>query len=90
MVTVHIPALLRELTAGQRQLEIEGTSVREVLDNLERKFPGIKDRFLEGDHLRPDISVAVDGEISPLGLLERVQSGSEVHFVAAIRGGVKN
>jgi len=31
--------------------------------------------------------VAVDGEISPLGLLERVHPSSEVHFVAAIRGG---
>jgi molybdopterin synthase sulfur carrier subunit len=90
MATVHIPALLQELTGGRRELEIEGTSVREVLDNLERKFPGIKARFLEGDHLRPDISVAVDGEISPLGLLERVEAGSEVHFVAAIRGGLKN
>ena len=89
MVTVHIPSLLQELTAGRRELEVEGTNVREVLDSLEREFPGIKERFLEGDHLRPDISVAVDGEISPLGLLERVEAGSEVHFVAAIRGGLK-
>ena len=38
----------------------------------------------EADELR---SVAVDGEVSPIGLLEPVSAGSEVHFVAAISGG---
>ena len=37
--------------------------------------------------LRPNISVAVDGEVSPIGLLEAVGPASEVHFVAAIKGG---
>jgi molybdopterin converting factor small subunit len=87
MATVHIPALLQDLTGGRRRLEIAGATVREVLDNLEREFPGIRDRVVEGDRLRPNVSVAVDGDISPLGLLERVDTGSEVHFVAAIRGG---
>jgi|SoiMethySBSTD1v2_1073268.scaffolds.fasta_scaffold424617_2 molybdopterin synthase sulfur carrier subunit len=87
MPTVHIPSLLRDVTAGRRELEVDGTSVREILDNLERSYPGLKARILEGDHLRPNISVAVDGEISALGLSERVESHSEIHFVAAIRGG---
>jgi sulfur-carrier protein len=87
MATVYIPSLLQDLTAGRRVLEVDGASVREIIDNLERSFPGLKERVLEGDHLRPNISVAIDGEISPLGLLERVAPQSEIHFVAAIRGG---
>jgi molybdopterin converting factor small subunit len=84
---VFIPSLLQSLTGGRANLEIEGATVRQVVDNLERACPGIRDRLLDGDRLRPNISVAVDGEISPLGLAEAVGSASEVHFIAAIRGG---
>jgi hypothetical protein len=43
--------------------------------------------LIEEGRLRPNISVAVDGEISPLGVLELVAPSSEVHFVTAIKGG---
>jgi sulfur-carrier protein len=87
MATVFIPSQLQSLTGGVRQLEVEGATVRELLDQLKTRFPGLKERFLEGDRLRGNLSVAVDGEVSPLGLMERVGPASEVHFVAAIRGG---
>jgi hypothetical protein len=61
--------------------------VREVIRNLEKTYPGLEDRLIDNGQLRANISVAVDGEISPLGLLEQVDEGSEVHFVAAIKGG---
>jgi len=61
--------------------------VRQVIESLETAWPGIRERLLEQDRLRPNISVAVDGEVTPLGLLEAVGPASEVHFVAAIRGG---
>jgi len=85
--TVYIPALLRGLTGGRSSFEAEGATVREVIDNLERAWPGIRDRLVDEGRLRPNLSVAVDGEISPLGLLESVEPSSEVHFVAAISGG---
>lgn len=87
MATVHIPTLLRDLTGGRGSLELSGSTVREIIERLEEAHPGIKARLVEGDKIRPNISVAVDGEISPLGILERVGPSSEVHFVAAIRGG---
>jgi molybdopterin synthase sulfur carrier subunit len=87
MAKVYIPALLQNLTGGNAQLDIEGSTVREIIDNLEQKYPGIKDRLVESSQLRPNISVAIDGEITPLGMLEGVAESSEVHFVAAIRGG---
>ncbi|MBI1790925.1 MAG: MoaD/ThiS family protein [Acidobacteria bacterium] len=87
MATVYIPSLLQALTGGRAAVEAEGATVRQVIDNLERAWPGIGERLLDEDRLRPNISVAVDGEISPLGLLEPVADGSEVHFVAAIKGG---
>jgi len=68
-------------------VEASGATVRELIDDLERQWPGIRDRLIEGERLRQNISVAVDGEVSPMGLLEPVSSKSEVHFVAAISGG---
>ena len=87
MPTVYIPALLQGLTGGKTAVEVEGGTVREVLDNLERAYPGIGARLLDQDRLRSNISVAVDGRISRLGLRERVSPSSEVHFITAIAGG---
>jgi molybdopterin synthase sulfur carrier subunit len=88
MPEVHIPSMLRELTGGRSTVEAAGATVREVIEDLERQWPGIRDRLTDGARLRPNLSVAVDGEVSPLGLREAVEPSSEVHFVAAIRGGV--
>jgi molybdopterin converting factor small subunit len=84
---VHIPAMLRDVTGGRSTIEASGANVREVIDDLERQCPGIRERLIEAGRLRPNLSVAVDGEVSPLGLRETVGPSSEVHFVAAIKGG---
>jgi hypothetical protein len=85
--TVYIPALLHSASGGRSQLDVPGATVRQVIEAVEAVCPGMRDRLVEGDRLRPNISVAVDGEISPLGLLEELRPDSEVHFVAAIKGG---
>ena len=87
MAIVYLPPLLEDLTGGRSAVEVEGGTVRWIIDQLEGAWPGIRERLLEGDRLRPNLRVAVDGEISRLGLLERVSPSSEVHFVAAISGG---
>lgn len=87
MAIVYIPTLLQNLTGGKSSIEVEGATVRQVIDRLDQIYPGIRDRLLDHDHLRPNISVAVDGEVSPMGLLEPVGPSSEVHFIAAIKGG---
>ena len=87
MPEVHIPAMLRELTGGAATVEASGSTVREVIDDLEHRWPGIRDRLVDSGRLRPNLSVAVDGEVSPLGLRESVEPSSEIHFVAAIKGG---
>ena len=87
MVTVFIPTMLLSVTGGVRQVEVPATNVRQVINGLEEQFPGIKERLMEGNQVRPNLSVAIDGEIARMGLLERVGENSEVHFVPAISGG---
>ncbi len=87
MAVVYIPAQLATLTGGRSTVEVKGATVRQLVDNLEREWPGIRERLVLDGRLRSNISVAVDGEVSPVGLLEPVSAESEVHFVAAISGG---
>jgi molybdopterin synthase sulfur carrier subunit len=89
LAQVYIPTLLQPVTRGKSSVEADGSTVREVIDNLEQAWPGLRERLLDGGRLRANISVAVDGEVSPLGLLEAVGPASEVHFVAAIKGGCR-
>ena len=87
MATIYIPALLQALTDGQASVEVAGSTVGELIENLERLRPGIRARLLDGERLRSNLRVAVDGHISTLGLRQPVSTSSEVHFVAAIGGG---
>ncbi|MEX2302893.1 MAG: MoaD/ThiS family protein [Bryobacterales bacterium] len=89
MPKVYIPSLLRNLTGGKSELEISGATVRDVVRNLEKIYPGLEERLIDRGQLRANISIAVEGEITPLGLLEQVDEDSEIHFVAAIRGGLR-
>jgi molybdopterin converting factor small subunit len=84
---VWIPSLLRDLTQGQETVRVPGGTVRQIIDALERRYPGIKDRLCQGGRLRPGIAVAVDGQVASLGLLQMVGPDSEVHFLPAVSGG---
>ena len=68
-------------------MDASGKTVAQVIANLEKAYPGIKERLMEDGDLKSHISVAVDGEVSPLGLEESVKEQSEVHFIPAISGG---
>ena len=87
MATVFIPSLMLKLTGGKQQVEVPGATVREIINNLEKEYPGVKDRLVDKWRIKPNISVAVDGEVTPLGMLEKVSEDSEVHFLPAIGGG---
>lgn len=87
MPRVFVPVPLQHLTAGTADVVVEGKTVRSVLENLDAAFPGVGDHLRNGDGLRPGLAVAVDGNMSSQGLLQKVREDSEVHFVAAIGGG---
>ncbi|MEZ5399828.1 MAG: MoaD/ThiS family protein [Bryobacteraceae bacterium] len=87
MARVFIPVLLRELTGGEAEAVVAGATVRELIATLEDRYPGIADRLTGDGRLRPNLAVAIDGEVMPLGLRAPVEPSSEVHFVAAIKGG---
>ena len=87
MPRVFIPPLLRTLTAGQEIVDVDAKNVRQVIEELEAKFPGVRERLCEEGQLKPGLTVAVDGQISGIGLLQKTPPEVEVHFLPAIGGG---
>jgi len=84
---VWIPALHRDLTGGAETVTVEGETVGELVAQLETSFPGFAARLSEDGKLRPNIAVAVNGEITHRGLRHRLTEPSEVHFIPALSGG---
>ena len=88
MPIVAIPALMRSLTNGEDSVTVDGATIREVIDNLESRYPGTKEKLCEGDRIRPSISVYVDGVLTRVAMHERVDADAELHFLPAISGGI--
>ncbi len=87
MPIVWVPSLMRDLTGGEERVTAPGRTVGEVIEALERSFPGARARLCEGGRLAPQVAALVDGRRAPLGLLEPVREESEIRFVPAVSGG---
>ncbi len=90
MATVYIPTPLRRLTAGQSKVDVPGSTVGEVLRNLDAQYPGMGERlFDEKGGVKRFINVFVDDkEIRTLqGLNTPVPEGAKVSIVPAMAGG---
>ena len=87
MPTVYIPSLLRDLTGGQERLSAAGATVGNVVDCLDRTYPGLKARLCEGESLRPGIALVVGTSVSRQGMRHPVSEDSEIHFLPAVSGG---
>ncbi|NQT40895.1 MAG: MoaD/ThiS family protein [Planctomycetes bacterium] len=87
MATVSIPLLLKDVTGGTRNAEVDGTTLAEVIDALDQTFPGFAHRILNGDQLSPTVAVTVDGKIAAGGLSTPVCPDSRVNLLPAFGGG---
>ena len=87
MATLWLPSTLLPLTGGAKIVEAEGKNLRELVDKLDGEFSGLKAALVENDKLRPDISMAIDGRISKLGLYQPVCPASEIQLFPVIVGG---
>jgi molybdopterin synthase sulfur carrier subunit len=78
-----LPPLFRDLT---RRVEVDAATVREAIDRLEERWPGLRDRLCEpGPVLRRHINVYVDRERAEL--TTPLEARSRVDVIAAISGG---
>jgi molybdopterin synthase sulfur carrier subunit len=87
MATVVIPALLRKFTDGKDRISASGRNVGQLIDDLERQFPGLREHLIEDGEVKPSIAISIDGEMGTAGVLEPVRESSEVFILPAIGGG---
>lgn len=87
MPVVHIPRAFQSLTGGQAVVTAEGRNVRQLIHALDARYPGVKSALMEGDRLKPDVQVALDGEFAALGALASLDGVAEVLFLPAMNGG---
>ncbi len=87
MATVFIPPLMRRHTGGVEQVEVEGATLRQIIEALEERFPGVKQRLMQDGQIMPGVAASIDGETETMGLIQPVQPDSEIHFIPAIGGG---
>ena len=89
MRKVRIPPTLREVTGGERELPAEGDTVRELLEDLMGRFPGLRTQLVEDGDIAPFVNVYVEGEdVRTLdGLETDVRPGATVILLPAMAGG---
>jgi sulfur-carrier protein len=88
MTAVRIPPTLRAEVAGERQVEAHGATVREVLEDLARRYPALAPRLFDGDEIAPFVNVYVGGEdVRTLDGLDTSVNGLPMILLPAMAGG---
>jgi molybdopterin synthase sulfur carrier subunit len=88
-INVRIPTPLRTLTGGKEEVPAQGKNVREVIDDLERNHPGIKERLCDDKGVRRFVNIYQNEEDIRFldGLDTVVKDGDSISVVPAIAGG---
>jgi len=88
-VKVRIPTPLQKLTDGKDEVEGEPGTVISLVNDLDKRFPGIGERISEGGKIRRFINIYLNDE--DIRFLKNegtvVKDGDEVSIVPAIAGG---
>ncbi len=89
-ITVRVPAPLQKLTQNQAEIEASATNIKELIEDLEKNFPGIKERICdETGKVRRFINIYVNEE--DVRFLQQdetpLKDGDEVSIIPAIAGG---
>ncbi len=81
MARVCFPDHLLSFTAGQREVEVNASTYRDLVGKLERMFPGIEQTLLS------KVAVAIDGHIVHDPYFDKLEPHSEIYFLPRLEGG---
>ncbi len=88
-VEVRIPTILRTFTGGEKAVQGDGSTLLQVIDDVEVRHPGLKNRLVEADSLRRFVNVYVNDEDVRFtgGLGAPTADGDVVVVLPAVAGG---
>jgi len=81
MIKVFLGSNLKNFTNGIEELELEATSVKSLIAEMDRRYPGIADALESG------FALAIDGEVIANPGYEKLAEVSEVRFLSPMQGG---
>lgn len=90
-INVSIPTILRTHTDGKKAVEANGNTVAEVINDLDNKHNGLKDRLVKEGNLHRFVNVYVNDEDVRFvgGLDASVSDGDSVTILPAVAGGMR-
>ncbi len=88
-IKVRIPTPLQRLTNGKAEVECRAKTVAQLVDELEKEYPGMKERLSEGGKIRRFINIYVNEEDIRFVNKEEtaLKDGDNISIVPAIAGG---
>jgi sulfur-carrier protein len=88
-IEVRIPTILRQYTGGEKEVAGSGGTLSELIDDLESRHAGLRDRLVDDRGLRRFVNVYLnDEDVRFLGGLETaVKEGDSVTVLPAVAGG---
>lgn len=89
MAKVRVPPVLRAEAGGTRELEADGATVRELLEDLRSRVPQLGEKIYDGEKIAPFVNVYLDGEdVRTLdGVDTKVADGATLILLPAMAGG---
>lgn len=88
--TVILPSALRQRTGSQSRLSVEGETVREIIEELERRFPGMRFNICsDTGELRPYVNIFIEKENIRYmqGLDTLIPPGARIRILPSVAGG---
>jgi sulfur-carrier protein len=88
-IEVRIPTILRTYTGGAKAIEGSGATLGELLEDLDRRNPGLRDRIVDAGELRRFVNVYLnDEDVRFLGGIQTpINDGDAVTVLPAVAGG---
>ncbi|MCZ2523374.1 MoaD/ThiS family protein [Streptomyces sp. NPDC059506] len=88
-IEVRIPTILRTYTDGQKAVEGSGSTLEELIADLESRHAGIRERIVDGDQLRRFVNVYLNDEDVRFlnGINTELSDGDSVTILPAVAGG---
>ena len=88
-IEVRIPTILRTYTGGEKAVEGKGTTLAELIDDLDGRYSGIRERLVDDKGLRRFVNVYLNDEDVRFldGLETKLNDGDSVTILPAVAGG---
>jgi molybdopterin synthase sulfur carrier subunit len=89
-VQVHVTSVIQKIVDGQRQIDVDGSTVAELIENIERRYPGFREQIMDQQgQLHRFVNIYLnDEDIRYLkGAETELSDGDQVSILPALAGG---